>query len=284
MRLVILFIFSLLLTSCEGFSFSNFLPIFNVSVDTRFEESMLLPSSQPDISISDSVYTIYACGDLHYESTAFNFIRTLNDANDDQSPLLLFLGDLVYGNGRLPIVRSMIDENQSSHSSPCLVAYCLGNHDLYFDQWADYKRYFGSSVYYFTVGGGSFDDLFICLDTGSGTVGNKQREWLESVLSSQRSLLHRHCIVYSHTNLWDTDNSQFPSGSTSVEELMMLSDLFERYDVDIYLCGHDHHREVVQFKQTIYITLDAIMDNFSDASYLKLSLGLEDIQYNFIDL
>ncbi len=99
----------------------------------------------------------------------------------------------------------------------------VGNHDLYFNGWKEFYARFGASVYYFTVKTPLASDLFICLDTGSGTLGEKQMKWLTKLLASERKK-YRHCVVFTHVNFFRTRHT----GSTNppVEELQLLMDCF----------------------------------------------------------
>ena len=64
-----------------------------------------------------------------------------------------------------------------------------GNHDLFFNGWKEFYSRFGSSTYLFTVKTPDATDLFICLETGGGTLGDKQLEWLINILQTIRSRL-----------------------------------------------------------------------------------------------
>ena len=59
-----------------------------------------------------------------------------------------------------------------------------GNHDLYFNGWEEFYTRFGSSTYFFTIRTTTATDLFICLDSGGGTLGNLQLDWLKEMLEN----------------------------------------------------------------------------------------------------
>jgi len=164
-----------------------------------------------------------------------------------------------------------------------LVHYFLlvGNHDLYFDGWKIFYNYFGSSTYYFTVQTPTNNDLYICLDSGSGTLGSKQLSWLKNVLSSKRAN-YRNCVVFSHVNFFR--NRHKGSTNPPIEELYVLLDLFNQYKVNMVISGHDHIRFINNFGCTTYITTDGLLDSNPNASFLKLKVDNENLNYEYVKL
>jgi hypothetical protein len=47
------------------------------------------------------------------------------------------------------------------------------------------------------------------------------------------------------------------------------------------ITGHDHHRSEEFFGKTHYVTLDAFIDGFKDASYLSLEIKNGKLTSNF---
>lgn len=48
--------------------------------------------------------------------------------------------------------------------------------------------------------------------------------------------------------------------------------------------GHDHIRAVNQLGYTTYITLDALLDDYSNASFLKLKSSNGKVGYEFREI
>ena len=119
-------------------------------------------------------------------------------------------------------------------------------------------------------------DLFISLDTATGTLGNKQTRWLKSFLSENRQE-YRHCIILTHVNIFYTDNSQTTSGNLPIEETYALIDLLGRHNVSLVLQGHDHYREDLTYNNVRYVVLGAIKDGTDRPEYLKISVAQDDI-------
>jgi hypothetical protein len=58
----------------------------------------------------------------------------------------------------------------------------LGNHDVFGSGWTHFKTYYGPGTYRFNVG----NSTFIVLDTGDGTLGESQTEWLTAELAKAK--------------------------------------------------------------------------------------------------
>jgi hypothetical protein len=124
-------------------------------------------------------------------------------------------------------------------------------------------------------------DLFISLDTATGTLGSKQTRWLRSFLSENRND-YRHCVILTHVNLFYTDNSQTSSGNIPIEETFALMDFLGRHDVSLVLQGHDHYREDLTFADVRYTVLGTIKDEAEAPEYLKVKSSDEDLHLDWI--
>lgn len=217
-----------------------------------------------DVMISDKDYTMLIGGDSQVGGIV-NLDTLISRANKPGIAGLVLVGDNTTGQKKdYDILAKELDEKNN------IPAYLLiGNHDLFFNGWDTYYSYFGSSTYDFTVKTNDASDYYICLDSGNGTIGSKQLEWLETRLEENRTR-HRFCIVFSHVNFF-REHHTF-SANPLVDELHVLMDLFYRHSVDAVIMGHDHNRSEEFFGRTHYITLDALLDGFEDASYLRLEI------------
>jgi hypothetical protein len=218
-----------------------------------------------DVTIEGTDYGLLIAGDSEVGGTSH--VDTLI-ARSKRPGIVGFLiaGDITSGDpeGYVTLERDL------EIKKPGRDFFILGNHDLFFNGWDNYYSYFGSSTYSFTVQSNDASDLFICLDSGNGTIGSRQLKWLEDLLKSERKN-HRFCIIFSHVNFF-REHHTF-SANPLVDELRVLLDLFYRNSVDMVIMGHDHHRSEEFFGKTHYITLDAFMDDFEDASYLLLEVN-----------
>lgn len=275
MRTLIFAILILLLSSCR-YDFAGFVSPPSKTVETRFKESLDMNNNDTIISIASASYQMALCSDVHVNKTAHNLSILLKEVNSNPDiSLMAILGDITDMSGGMFVAKDTI----TSANMDIPVKYIVGNHDLYFNQWNDFKECFGSASYYFIVQADTVSDLFIVLDSGSGTLGNSQLKWLENLLKSRRHL-HRNCTVLTHTHFWDTEMSQFPTGNFPVEETAVLTNLFSKYDVNMVISGHDHTSQVKLFNGVCYIITDAILDESEKWSYLKVTFS-DEVSYSF---
>ena len=247
----------------------------------RFTESMEINTANGEytiLNVSSNEYKVYVATDMHIDSTWLNTLLWAKIAQADaESPFALVLGDVINAQGNYP----HFIEAMKPLTKPW---FCTaGNHDIYFGQWQEYKQYIGSSTYYFVVQTPSARDLYICLDTSDGTLGTKQLRWLRTLLEQKQQEGYRHTVVFTHTHMFKRDGSQEHTSNFAMEETYEITDLLSRYEVDWYLSGHDHHREITDYKGVKYIIVDALQDPEKKPAYLIATVG-NTLQYQFINL
>ena len=289
-RLILYVAFVILLSSCNpNYDMAGMLNGSSPEVSTRFEQSMAYNDSVgiPAVVVPSADYRVYVCTDSHIDSIPTNLTTFVQAAAADTlCPLLLHLGDLVNAQGHIPYAVSLLTPNQS----PLTTFLALGNHDIYFNQWDEWRSYFGTSVYWFytMLPDSTILDRFICLDSAEGTLGTAQLQWLRELLTTNHLPLttnhpFRHTIVFTHTHLFKRDNSQGHTSNYAVEETYELTSLLEQGGVDMYWCGHDHSREITDYAGFTSIVVDAIEDHYPPAFYMIADLS-DQINYRFIQL
>lgn len=188
---------------------------------------------------------------------------------------MAFLGDLGTGHKYdLETFKEMISDSALPTSFSI-----MGNHDLFFDSWSAFKDIFGTAVYCFIVKTPTKKDLYLCLDSASGTFGDDQIEWLKNMLKNARSKYDK-CIVMTHSNFSRIHHTA--STSPLTEELLEVMDLFTEYNVNLVITGHDHRNNVSSLGNTDYIILDAVRDDEKQTSYLLLQKDGSNLKYDFI--
>ena len=289
-RLILYAAFVILLSSCNpNYDMAGMLNGSSPEVSTRFEQSMAYNDSVgiPAVVVPSADYRVYVCTDSHIDSIPTNLTTFVQAAAADTlCPLLLHLGDLVNAQGHIPYAVSLLTPNQS----PLTTFLALGNHDIYFNQWDEWRSYFGTSVYWFytMLPDSTILDRFICLDSAEGTLGTAQLQWLRELLTTNHLPLttnhpFRHTIVFTHTHLFKRDNSQGHTSNYAIEETYELTSLLEQGGVDMYWCGHDHSREITDYAGFTSIVVDAIEDHYPPAFYMIADLS-DEINYRFIQL
>ena len=247
-------------------------------VNERFEQSIAyneLHKNDTLIVTSMDDYCFYVAADVHVKTTAKHLALFLDVASKDEKSLYsIILGDITDQKNGLQIAYDTIE----NHKGNSIIRTVAGNHDIYFDQWSEYYSLFGSSTYYFVVKTPTASDLFIALDSSCGSLGKKQMDWLYQILEEKRSQ-YRHCIVMTHTNFFDCEMSQFPSGNFSIEETAMLTDLFTRNNVNLVISGHDHTNENLIFNNVTYLVLDDIQDLDHEPTYFIVDVTNENVTF-----
>ena len=295
-QILIFPILFLLLLSCNpNYDLAGFLNGTSPEVSTRFEQSIAYNDSVgvPAVVVPSADYRVYVCTDSHIDSIPTNLTTFVQAAAADTlCPFALHLGDLVNAQGHIPYAVSLLTPNQS----PLTTFLALGNHDIYFNQWDEWRSYFGTSVYWFytMLPDSTVLDRFICLDSAEGTIGTAQLQWLRELLTengSQPATLNahpstspfRHTIIFTHTHFFRRDHSQEHTSNYAVEETYELTSLLEQGGVDMYWCGHDHSREITDYAGFTSIVVDAIEDHYPPAFYMVSTLS-DQINYRFIQL
>lgn len=275
-RIFIALILVSIFIRCENVDFAGMF-VSSESVNQRFKQSMEWNTLHPyrEIVVPSDNYFILSMGDSHVGGTR-NLIQFLNNAETTNASAVVMAGDLTTGHS--------YDYNAFHKCIPSQDSlqtfFIAGNHDLFFEGWNQFYARFGSSTYFFAIKTPVADDLFICLDSGNGTLGDKQLDWLIELLQSSRAD-YRYCIVFTHNNFFRNRHT----GSTNplVEELLVLMELFTIHHVDIVVTAHDHKKYAEKFGNTTYITMDALMDGLDYSGYLELSFENGKIDYRFIN-
>jgi predicted phosphodiesterase len=251
-------------------------------VNTRFEQSMDYNQTQGEIHLdmTTDTYTIYVCSDSHItrnrHKSLDQFIDAYNAASEPK--LAIHLGDLIDAQNNFACADSVL----RLANGPLFIT--PGNHDLYFKQWEIFRSYFHTGTYWFdTRNGDKKLDLFICLDSGDGTLGTMQTKWLRQLLREKSQEGYRRIIVYTHTHFWKLDNSQEITSNFATEETYELASLFAQYGVDFVWSGHQHARQSVFFKGVRYLVLDATKDTEPGLSYIVMTMG-DTVSYEFVEI
>lgn len=217
-------------------------------------------------------YCFYSCSDIHLNDDKSRFAQYVTlERNDLQAAFSIVAGDIANESGTRPFILAdsamMYRPQTQLKDDPCFPI--IGNHDVYFDCASIYKQYFHTSTYTVTVNTrGGFKDLFVFLDSGNGTHGSRQLEWLEEQLSHRNE--YRYCFVISHNWLFRTvyNYTTTPAANLPEEEQYAFMDLMSRNDVDMVIMGHFHYRDTKTFGGVKYVMTDNLNETKEEPSYL----------------
>lgn len=268
--------------SCNQLDVKGLLMPTGEGVEKRFEQSMQMNKdlkAEP-VSTQES-YTFYVATDPHINETHAN-LGIFNDAlrNDVNASFGVILGDCTDKRDNIQSYLNAVSYDAERHACDHKIYHILGNHDLYFKGWTAFKENVGPAVYWFEVTFPEGKDLYISLDTATGTLGRKQTKWLHSFLAENRSA-YRHCVILTHTNFFYTDRSQGTSGNMALEESYALIDFLGKQKVSLVLQGHDHFREDLTYNNVRYTILGAIKDETEVPEYLKVNVTQDNIELDW---
>ena len=273
------------LCSCSHIDIKGLFAPTGDGVEQRFEQSREishdLKAESADVQEN---YMFYVATDPHIDRTHVN-LDVFNDSfrNDGNASFAVILGDCIDVKDNLETYLEALTYRPESHRFDYPVFHVLGNHDVYFNGWDDFKEIIGPSVYWFEAVFPGGKDLYISLDTATGTLGRRQTEWFRSFLS-ENSRNYRHCIILTHTNFFYTDRSQNSSGNMPLEESFALIDFLGIHDVSLVLQGHDHYREDLTYDNVRYTIVGAIRDDADAPEYLKVSVGSDGISLDWKEI
>ena len=252
-------------------------------------------NGEPVIENAPDEYHIYSCSDSHYserdnivpqgeKDRLYKYITA--ERNDPMAVFAIHAGDMVNESGETGFIMTeaalQYNAETQAEDDPCFLV--IGNHDVYYDCAKFFKQHFHTSTYTVTVKTVSgFKDLYIFLDSGNGTHGKRQLEWLEEKLSHRED--YRHCIVISHNWLFRTsyNYTTTPAANLPQDEQYAFMDLMSNNNVEMVIMGHFHMREQRQFGGVQYLMTDNLNDGKVTPSYLVLTVG-EKVKYEYEEL
>ena len=252
-------------------------------------------NGEPVIENAPDEYHIYSCSDSHYserdnivpqgeKDRLYKYITA--ERNDPMAVFAIHAGDMVNESGETGFLMTeaalQYNAETQAEDDPCFLV--IGNHDVYYDCAKFFKQHFHTSTYTVTVKTVSgFKDLYIFLDSGNGTHGKRQLEWLEEKLSHRED--YRHCMVISHNWLFRTsyNYTTTPAANLPQDEQYAFMDLMSNNNVEMVIMGHFHMREQRQFGGVQYLMTDNLNDGKVTPSYLVLTVG-EKVKYEYEEL
>lgn len=254
-------------------------------IDQRLADSENYNATHPFATLQAPAenYHVYVCTDSHI-TTEFTRWQSFIAAyrQDLLCPVAVHLGDVVDAQnhfGDIYNAFAAVPANPLKHDTLMVVA---GNHDICFSQWPAFVETFHTSTYYFIVRTPlGQQDLYIMFDSADGTVGRKQLAWLQSTLDWAAEQNFRHIVACTHTHFFMRDSSQGVATNFSIEETYALLNLFQSHGVDMVWTGHDHSREVTQYKDMTCIIVDSMTPEDKAPYYMLVSVG-EKINFDFV--
>lgn len=267
---VALIFFSLIaLSSCGTVDISGL--IHSGDMDDRFTENASLPDKS-NLSISETVFSFVVITDTHIEHASQANLAALKDKIQPGDKFILVCGDITQCG--FPEDYQAFYNDMNRIGLPYFTA--IGNHDLFFGGWNNYKQILGRSCYSFTAG----PIRFICMDSANGTLGRKQKMWLESILKSKTEPL---CCVFTHFEFFSTGPSK-KQQYTDIEEVYYLMRLFETTGVNYVFMGHSHVTDYRKINNVNYLNLSDFIANDGEKFFVRVEVNSGEISYQRVKL
>ena len=236
-------------------------------------------------------YSFFSCSDSHYSERDGIIPQGENDRlyqyitamrNEPRTAFAIHAGDFANESGeagfRMSQASLRFNPDEQRWDRPCFPV--IGNHDVYYDCAQYFKQYFHTSTYTVTVNAIDRKDLFIFLDSGNGTHGKRQLEWLEEQLSHREE--YRYCFVISHNWLFRTtyNYTTTPAANLPEDEQYAFMDLMSQNNVNMVIMGHFHYRDVKTFGGVKYVMTDNLNDPVNP-SYLVVHCSSDKVTYEY---
>lgn len=218
-------------------------------------------------------YSFYIVSDLHsgYQVA----YKQMTDLMKSSADFLVFNGDIVdWGNKAEYIIVSGLTD-----SSYLPIYTNVGNHEDWQNGIKFYQSYFGPLQKSFVYS----DSLFVFLDSYSGSIGNKQFSWLNSILkNSQEKYKFVFCHIpalNAHTKEFDNRDYKQPQMRQNLynpSESLRLLNMLNEYNVNYLFSGHDHVWSSNVFGEVTQTTTGSFggkMTNSDTVSYLKVDVS-----------
>lgn len=238
-------------------------------------------------SIQDPLLRFVAVGDTGMGDEGQYAVANAMTCYHQSHPfdLVLLGGDNIYYNGEIEKVKAAFEEPyESLLQQNVKFQAVLGNHDIRTNNGEDQLKYAGFNMpdRYYTFRRERVQ--FFALDTNENAAWEEQLKWLEENLAASKAQWK---IVYGHHPLYSSGMHGSSKG-----RIRLLSPLFSKYGVQLYICGHDHNYErTKEIKGTTYIvcgggagTRPVGSSEYTDYSASILSFGSFEIYPNRLEI
>lgn len=197
----------------------------------RYNDNLFGSLTNPsNITIADpNNFSFVVIGDTHIGSPGGEVMKRIaGQSVTDGDSFVIVAGDLTDNGdiGQFRQFQAVMAEQLATYR------VAIGNHDIFFDGWENYKKTLGKSIYSFDAG----PIHFAMIDSANGVLGRDQLIWLDNDLRQTSKTIK---MVVSHFPPW---NGYFSSmfKMSSDEETAILKDLFYRHQVQVMFAGHYH--------------------------------------------
>ncbi len=221
-------------------------------------------------------FSFSAMGDTHIGSSGGALMaRALQMSKNDGDSFAVIAGD----DSNTGIESELLTFLSQISDSGLTAFPAIGNHDIFFGGWANYKRIIGRSIYSLNAG----NTHFIFLDTANGAFGEDQLHWLTDDLN-RNTLPNK--VVIMHFPIYIGEFSSLYKISSD-EEATIFKNIMHKFGVNLVISGHYHGYGEKFIGGTRYIVTGAcnnILDIGNRSGYVKVTVSGTDLSIRQIEL
>jgi len=235
----------------------------DIRLEARNTFHFLSPEER-NLSLGDE-YSFIVLSDTHIRNGDARGLERLKDVIESDSSIrfVVVLGDITQTGSRGEIETFI----SVARSFPVPVFPVIGNHDVFFGNWPNWRDLIGSTRYRINADTAT---LFM-LDNANSFFGKAQLDWLENEIKAANGRV----FVFAHLNLFKTSPLRTQL-SCQRERARILSILRGR--ADIMFMGHEHLRNVTEVGGVVYINIERFFGNYT---YLLVSVTEAGVNYQF---
>ncbi len=227
--------------------------------------TFVFPGEQ-ERSLSLSVpYSFLVLTDIHIQDDDTNRFEDIGDIVRQRGDSFVVVTGDIAQSGKREELRNFIDI-AGTFGVPCYPV--LGNHDIFFRNWENWRDMIGSSTYRIDSG----SSTLLVLDTANAAFGGRQFEWLERQLRSSG----KDTFVFTHCNLFIKKAGNIQQLTDIRERARILSMLDGRCTA--MFMGHVHERIIRDAGGVQYITIEDFKKN---GTYCRVYVTETGMRYEF---
>lgn len=146
----------------------------------------------------------------------------------------------------------------------------IGNHDVFFGNWSNWRDFIGSTLYRINSDEGK--TTLLIMDSANAYFGKEQLDWLENQLKSSG----KNTFVFTHANPFVESPVELQQFTDTTERARFISLLHGR--CDYAFTGHVHQRVVKEVGGVTFVTVE---DFRGKQVYCLISVKPGGITYDF---
>lgn len=246
--------------------------VFSTDLNERLGDKNLfhfLSEEDRNISLPDA-YSFIVLTDTHITEDTRG-LEHIGDIIEDTDKFIVVVGDIT-DNGDRAYLQKFVDIF-GNLDIPCYPV--IGNHDIFFGNWLNWKELIGSTCYRAGEEAGSTE--IIVLDSATAFFGAQQLDWLKARLETP--VTHR--FIFTHIAL-------FVDETTGADPLTNWRDVRERTkfvkmvdgSCEAVFMGHNHQRSERTIHGVRYITLE---DFASHKTFMRVRVSPDGLNYEIRD-